>query len=116
MLTLLCVCQKKERSKNTERTSIPVFSSVSGKLAHRRLESEVADLREESAALRGGLKTAEEARDKFQRRNNALRRKIRAKDTLIDQHRLKMQKFEAGPNPNPNPSSDPNPSSNPSPA
>ena len=86
------------------------------KLARRRLESAVSDLQQDALDLQERCETSEAARDKFQSRNNALRRKIRAKDTLIDQQRLKIQKFEAGPNPNPNPSSDPNPSSNPSPA
>ena len=86
------------------------------KLARRRLESAVCDLQQDAQDLQEQCEVAQEARDKFQGRNNALRRKIRAKDTLIDQQRLKIQKCEAGPNPNPNPSSDPNPSSNPSPA
>ena len=69
------------------------------KLARRRLESEVCDLQQDALDLQERCETAEAARDKFQGRNNALRRKIRAKDVLIDQHRLKIQKLQAILNP-----------------
>ena len=69
------------------------------KLARRRLESAVSDLQQDALDLQERCETSEAARDKFQSRNNALRRKIRAKDALIDQGRLKIQKLEAILNP-----------------
>ena len=92
--------QIKEAQLNPDRASASIIGgSVIEKLARRRLESAVCDLQQDALDLQERCETAEAARDKFQGRNNALRRKIRAKDVLIDQHRLKIQKLEALLNP-----------------
>ena len=92
--------QIKEAQLNPDRALASIIGgSVIEKLARRRLESAVSDLQQDALDLQERCETAEAARDKFQGRNNALRRKIRAKDVLIDQHRLKIQKLQAMLNP-----------------